>query len=259
MLITGASSGIGEAIAREAARRKYDLVIVSRTKERLDALASDLTAQHDIDAEVLAADLTNTDDLHRVVARIDRGDIDILINNAGFGSSGPFVELDIDNEMNEIDLNIRALVRLTHCAAEHMVAKKMGTIVNVSSIASYQPMVGNAVYGASKAFVTSFSHALREELRDTSVKVMVVCPGPTTTEFFERSKWLESSKEGPIPAPMWQSSADVAKAVFSGIDKHKSVVIPGFSNKILAGISSSLPGTVTRKITAFVAKGRRTR
>lgn len=259
ILITGASSGIGEALARQAAERTTDMVLVARRRDRLESLKDELMATGDVDVEIIEADLTSETGLARVVSRIDCGDIDVLINNAGFGTSGPFVELDANNELNEIDLNIKALVRLTHCAAEHMVAKRSGTIVNVSSIASYQPMTGNAVYGATKAFVTSFSHALREELKNSHVKVMVVCPGPTETEFFERSRWGQAQKGHPAPALMWQSSEYVAKAIFSGIDKQRSTVIPGYSNKILAGISSSLPGSVTRKITAFVAKGRRTR
>ncbi len=260
ILITGASSGIGESLARHGARRKHNLVLVARRKERLDILAEELISEHDISVEVIDADLTDDKSRASVMNRISRGDIDVLINNAGFGSSGPFVELDLDNEINEIDLNVRALVSLTHCALVPMVEKGYGTVVNISSIASYQPMSGNAVYGATKAFVTSFSHAIREELSERGVNVMVVCPGPTQSEFFERSAWQHSYKKSDIyPALLWQTADDVAKATFRGIDHQQGVVIPGLSNKFLAALSSSLPGSVTRKITAIVAKGRRLR
>lgn len=259
VLITGASSGIGEALAIRAASRKHDLVLVARRQDRLNDLSSQLKSAHNIEVEILIADLTVKDQLSKVVARIGQGDIDVLINNAGFGSSGPFVELDIDNEINEIDLNINALVALTHSAVRAMKEKRHGTVVNISSVASYQPMAGNAVYGATKSFVTSFSHAIREELSESGVNVMVVCPGPTKTEFFERSRWSNATNKKSYPAIFWQTSQEVADQTFKGIDHHRGVVIPGVGNKLLAGISSSLPGSVTRKISAFVAKGRRLR
>lgn len=259
VLITGASSGIGEALAIQAANRKHDLVLVARRKDLLDELANRFTSDHGIEVETIKADLTNKIDSEKVVQRIERGDIDILINNAGFGSSGPFVELNIENELNEIDLNVLALVQLTHAAANSMVQKGHGTIVNISSIASYQPMAGNAVYGATKSFVTSFSHAIREELSETGVNVMVVCPGPTESEFFTRSKWIDATSSKTHPAFLWQTSKDVARITFKGIDNQKGVVIPGVTNKFLAAVSSSLPGSLTRKVSAFVAKGRRLR
>lgn len=260
ILITGASSGIGKDLAKIAAKRSFDVVLVARSKDKLDELAQELESANKISTEVIAKDLTTQDGCQTVVDRLAVGDIDILINNAGFGSSGPFVELDIENEINQIELNINALVRLSHAGANAMKKKNMGTIVNISSVASYQPMTGNAVYGATKSFVTSFSHALREELRAYGVNVTLVCPGTTRTDFFERSKWDLNTKDGDhLPEFMWQSSQEVAESIFHGIDHHRGVVIPGLINKVLAGVSSSLPSSVTRKITAYVAKGRRTR
>ncbi len=259
ILITGASSGIGEALAIEGARRKHDLVLVARRKDRLDELAETLRSEHKINVEVVAADLTVETQREEVIIRIKKGDIDVLINNAGFGSSGPFIELDIANELNEIDLNISALVALTHAATAPMVAKRYGTIINMSSLASYQPMTGNAVYGGTKSFVTSFSHALREELSESGVNIMVVCPGMTVSEFHERSRWFDAPKRENYPSIMWQSADDVARATFRGMDHQRGVVIPGAGNKLLAAVSSSLPGSVTRKLTAIVAKGRRLR
>lgn len=260
MLVTGSSSGIGEAIATHAAEEKYDLVVVARRRDKLEELKAKLEKTHGIQVEVIEADLTDSKDIKKVVARLQQNDIDVLVNNAGFGSSGPFSELDIDNELNEIDLNIRALVELTHAATIPMMEKKNGFIVNISSVASYIPMVGNATYGATKAFVSSFSHALSEELRSNGVGVLLVCPGPTDTEFFLRSSWIDAKKgSSSYPSIFFKDSDQVAKLVVKSIQKRRSVVIPGVLNKVLAAFGSSMPGSVTKKITAVVAKGRRTR
>lgn len=259
ILITGASSGIGEALAVVGAGRKHDLIIVARRKDRLESLSTSLQQRHNIDVEVIAADLTMKNQRKIVIDRINQGDIDILINNAGFGTSGPFAELEISRQLNEIDLNVSALVELTDAAVKSMVPRGYGTVVNVSSIASYVPMAGNAVYGATKAFVTSFTHAVREELSESGVNIMAVCPGMTESEFFERSGWPDASKNDPHLALIWQSSMDVAKATFRGIDHQQGIVIPGAVNKLLASVASSLPGSVTRKVTALIAKGRRLR
>lgn len=260
MLVTGSSSGIGQAIAIQAAKEKYDLIVVARRLDKLNELKEELEKNFGVDVEVIEADLTDRDDIKKVVARLKQNDIDVLVNNAGFGSSGPFSELDIDNELNEIDLNIRALVELTHGAAVSMVEKRSGFIVNISSVASYMPMVGNATYGASKAFVTSFSHAISQELKPAGVGVLLVCPGPTESEFFMRSNWIDAKKgHSSYPSIFFKDSDQVAKLVLNSIKKSRNVVIPGILNKILSGIVSSLPGSVTKKMTAVVAKGRRTR
>ncbi|MFN8015318.1 MAG: SDR family oxidoreductase [Acidimicrobiia bacterium] len=261
ILITGASSGIGEALAQKAASRKYDLVLVARRKDNLDQLAADLIEKYNVEVETIQADLTKCDDVAKIISRLEQDEnaVSMLINNAGFGSSGPFIELDISNELNEIDLNVKTLVELTHCAANQMVKRGYGTIVNIASIAGYTPMAGNAVYGATKAFVISFSHALREELSSSGVNVMAVCPGLTVSEFHERSRWFGAKKQKKYPSFLWQSSSQVANKIFKGIDKQKGIVIPGAINKLFAGVSSSLPGSVSRKISASVAKGRRLR
>lgn len=260
MMVTGASSGIGKDIAIEAAKAKYDLILTARREDKLKEIKEEIESNHGVRVEILTGDLTKAEDISKIVSRIEQNDIDVLVNNAGFGSSGPFIELDIDNELNEIDLNVRALVQLSHAGAKSFADRKSGSIVNISSVASYQPMVGNATYGASKAFVTSFTHALSEELSSYGVDVLLVCPGPTDTEFFVRSSWFEASKGGNgMPKFLWQDSDKVAKLVVKSIQKRRSVLIPGLSNKLLASLSSSLPGTLTKKITALIAKGRRTR
>lgn len=260
MLVTGSSSGIGKAIAKNAAKEKYDLVVVARRKDKLNELKSEIENNYGVQVEVIEADLTDASEIKKVVERLKQNDIDVLVNNAGFGSSGPFSELDIANELNEIDLNIRALVELTHAAITSMVEKRNGFIVNISSVASYIPMVGNATYGATKAFVTSFSHAISEELKPAGIGVLLVCPGPTESEFFLRSNWIDAKKgNSSYPSMFFKDSDQVAKLVVKSIQKRGSVVIPGVLNKVLAGLGSSLPGSLTKKITAVVAKGRRTR
>ena len=250
-LITGASSGIGKALAYEAAKNKNDLVLVARRKDKLEEIKTELSISYDISVEVLIADLTIEEEIKKVIKYIENNSIEVLINNAGFGSSGPFVE---------IDLNVRALVQLTHVAAKIMAEKKYGTIVNISSIASYQPMVGNATYGATKAFVTSFTHAISQELNSYGVKVLLVCPGLTKSEFFSRSMWFDAtSTESYLPKLLWKKPETVAKKIIKSVENGRSVLIPGLVNKIFAFVSSSLPGTFTKKITAVVAKGSRTR
>ena len=257
MLVTGASSGIGESIAREAASKKYDLVLVARREEKLNEIKIEFEKKYQINVEIISVDLTIASDIKNVVKRIEKNDIDVLVNNAGFGTSGPFSELDIDNELNEIDLNIRALVELTHAAARSMSEKHEGTIVNISSLASYQPMVGNATYGATKAFVTSFTHAISQELQSAGVNVLLVCPGLTVSEFHKRSSWSEADKaSSDYPKFLWQEADELAKMVIKSVQNHHGVLIPGFINKVLASISSSLPGSLTKKITAVVAQGR---
>ena len=260
MLITGASSGIGEAIAKCAAAEEYDLVVVARRKDKLNDLKTEIENSYGVQVEVIEADLTVPSDIKKVVERLKQNDIDVLVNNAGFGSSGAFSELDIDNELNEIDLNIRALVQLTHAGARAMAKKRSGIIINISSIASYQPLVGKATYGATKAFVTSFTHAISEELRPSGIKVLLVCPGLTRTEFFDRSRWFKDENESSnYPNFLYQESDEVAKSVLKSIHNRRSVVIPGLVNKVLASLSSTLPASLTKKITAVVAQGRRTR
>ena len=184
-MITGASVGIGEQFARQLSERGHDVVLVARHAGRLDALAKEIEARDGAHAEVLAADLTDADQLATVEARVRT--VDLLVNNAGFGTFGPFHTLDVDIETREINLNIIALVRLTHAAAAAMVERGRGGILNVSSLAGFQPGPSNATYSATKAFVTSFTEAVHEELKGTGVSVTALCPGFTHTEFQERA------------------------------------------------------------------------
>lgn len=181
-VVTGASSGIGKEFAEVLARRGYDLLIIARDTARLEALAASIRAGGAAAVEVLTADLTDEPALRAVEARVAAEPrLTLLVNNAGFGTSGPFAESDIDEEEREIRLNVLAVVRLARAALPGMVERRAGAVINVSSLASFMPGPYNATYYATKAYVTSFSEALHEEVRGTGVVVQALCPGFTHT------------------------------------------------------------------------------
>jgi uncharacterized protein len=245
-LVTGASSGIGEAFARNLAERGHDVVLVARDRARLDALAKELAAAHGAHAEVLPADLTDPAQLERVEARcLDRSSpLDILVNNAGFGTFGAFHTLDLDAEVREIQLNVVALVRLTHAAAAEMAARGRGGILNVSSLAGFQPGPMNATYGATKAFITSFTEAVHEELAPTGVAVTVLCPGFTRTGFQETA----NVPAGAVPGFLWQEADEVARAGLDALAENHAMVLPGLVNKTLGTFSQMAPNALTRRL-----------
>ncbi len=245
-LVTGASAGIGTVFAQRLANDGYDLVLVARDRERLEKLAAELPTE----VEVLAADLTDAAELATVEARCrdEARPLDLLVNNAGFATAGQFVELDVDGEDREIRLNVVALVRLTHAALRGMAQRGRGGIINVSSLASYQPGPYNATYAATKAFVTSFSHAVHEEVRGKGVIVTVSCPGPTRTEFAERAELQGMTG----PEFLWQDAGEVVDAALRDHRRRAAVSIPGIHNKLAAAFSSTLPGSITRKIAGAV-------
>jgi len=246
-LVTGASAGIGEEFARQLSARGNDLVLVARDRGRLEALAKELEA-HGASAEVLAADLTDDEQLATVESRARN--VDVLINNAGYGTFGNFHELDLDTETREVRLNVLALMRLTHAAANAMATRGKGAILNVSSLAGYQPGPMNATYSATKAFVTSFTEAVHEEMKGTGVAVSVLCPGFTRTEFQERA----SAPADDVPGFMWQEAPEVARAGLDGLAKNKAVIIPGATNKVLGSLTALMPHAVTRRAAAIVVK-----
>ena len=247
-LITGASVGIGEQFARQLSERGHDVVLVARDAARLEALAKEIDGRNGAHAEVLTADLTDPQQLATVEARARH--VDLLVNNAGFGTFGSFHTLDIDTEIREINLNVIALVRLTHAAAAAMVERGRGGILNVSSLAGFQPGPSNGTYGATKAFVTSFTEAVHEELRGTGVSVTVLCPGFTHTEFQSRA----NVPAGSVPGFMWQEAPEVARAGLDGVAKNKAVVIPGTTNKVMGTLSALTPHAITRRLGGAILK-----
>ncbi len=247
-LITGASVGIGEQFARQLSERGHDVVLVARDAARLEALAKEIEGRNGAHAEVVTADLTDPQQLAAVEARARQ--VDLLVNNAGFGTFGSFHTLDIDTEIREINLNVIALVRLTHAAAAAMVERGRGGILNVSSLAGFQPGPSNATYGATKAFVTSFTEAVHEELRGTGVSVTALCPGFTHTEFQSRA----NAPAGSVPGFMWQEAPEVARAGLDGVAKNKAIVIPGTTNKVMGTLSAITPHAITRRLGGAILK-----
>lgn len=252
-LITGASAGIGSAFAHRLADRGYDLVVVARRADRLSELAEQISIRTGNDVEVLVADLESTDGVSAAEARLtnDERPIDLLVNNAGFGTSGRFDQIPIESEEAEIRLNVVALVRLTHAALGVMVARGHGGVINVSSVGAYQPTPYSATYAATKAFVSSFTNAIYEELRGTGVKAMVLAPGFTHTEFHSRAG---IDDKGQIPEFLWQSADEVVALALRAYDRGRAVCVPGPINTAAAAFSGSLPAGVTRRIASMVTK-----
>jgi uncharacterized protein len=249
-LVTGASSGIGYAFALALADRGHDLVLVARDTARLEALAKELGDAYGASAEVLSADLSDPAALATVEARVadPARPVDLVVNNAGFGTVGSFAELPIEREQQEIQLNVVALVRLTHAALGAQVERGHGGVINVASIAGYQPTPGNATYGATKAFVSSFSQAVHEELKGTGVKCMVLSPGFTRTEFQVRGGFDSSE----VPGFLWQDAATVVQYGLRAYDKGRAVCVPGPLNAATAGFTAVTPHSITRRIAGVV-------
>ncbi|MBW3602264.1 MAG: SDR family oxidoreductase [Actinobacteria bacterium] len=251
-LVTGASSGIGEAFARRLAADGTELVLVARRGARLRALAAGLAPAA---VEVVTADLGEPSDLARVEARLADADrpVDLLVNNAGFGTSGPFADLPADREELQVRVNVVAPLRLARAALPGMRERGRGAVVNVASLAAYQPYPYGATYGATKAFLASFSQALHEELRGSGVRVLALCPGFTRTEF-QQSAGVGT---GPVPDGLWMSADRVAAAGLRALSSGRVLTIPGVVNATAAAVSKVLPAAVTRRVVAVGARRRR--
>ena len=242
-LITGASSGIGLAMAKQLADAGTDLVLVARSKDRLDALAAEV----DVEAEVLVADVGDLAALATVEARIEdtAAPVDLLINNAGFGDNGPVITHDRDRMQAMVDVNITALHRLSHAAAATFAERGAGGILNVASVAAFVPAPGSATYAASKAFVLRFSEALHDEVKPHGVHVSCLCPGLTRTEFQDRGDYDMSH----MPDMAWQTADEVAAAGLRAVASNQRVQVPGVQNKAMAGAVKLMPSAAIRKMT----------
>jgi short-subunit dehydrogenase len=252
-LVTGASSGIGAAFARRLAADGSDLVVVARRRDRLEALAAELEEAHGVRVEALVADLSDPAQLATVEARLREGDrpVDLLVNNAGAGGHGSYSSLPVDEVEAMVRLNLLAPVRLTSAALPVMVARGMGGIVNVSSISGEQPIPFVATYAATKAFLTSLSESLHEELRGQGVAITAVLPGFTRSEFHDRADMGRS-----IPRPLWMTSEEVAEAALAAVARGQAVCVPGVGYRLLVGLSRHAPRGLVRRVAGMV--GRRT-
>ena len=239
-LITGASSGIGAAFARELAERGSDLVVVARRAGRLRQLARELGSEYGIAVEVLTADLTEPSGVARVEERAAAG-VDLLINNAGMGTNGHFANLPVDGEEREVRLNVLAVLRLTAAALPGMIARRHGGIVNVSSVAGFQALPGSATYATSKAFVTSFTESLAGETHGTGVHVTVVAPGFTRTTM--------SGEGAGVPGFLLLDADRVVRAALDAVERGSVLVVPGSQWKAIGLATRHLPRPLLRAMT----------
>jgi len=222
-LVTGASSGIGAVYADRLARRGFDLILVARNRERLEALAAKLVRETGRKVEVLPADLTNRQDIAQVEAALrTRGDITMLVNNAGFGAAAPLLASDVDKMEEMIALNVSVLTRLTYAAVPGFVERVTGTLVIIASIVAISPETLNGVYGGSKAFVLALSQSLQHELKDKGVRVQAVLPGATATEFWG----VAGVPMEHLPKEIVMTAQDMVDAALAGLDQGEQVTIP---------------------------------
>lgn len=231
--ITGASSGIGAEFARQLACDGYHVALVARRKERLHDLAGELQENYGVGVDVLVADLTQDDDLQRLETYISQLQfLDLLVNNAGFGMRGKFIENDISKHITMIQVHDIASVRLSWAALSGMLARDQGGIINVSSVSALVP-IGNITYGSTKAFQVVFSETLQKELYGTGIHIQALCPGYTYTEFHDRQD-LEGFQHSRVPKALWTSTEQVVSESLTGLTKGKVVVIPGRINRMYA-------------------------
>jgi uncharacterized protein len=248
-LVTGPTAGIGQSFAQQLAARGYDLVLVARDEERLQKTAAALRATHGVEVEVLAADLTDRADLARVEARLADPvrPVDLLVNNAGFGLKGRFLDNAVDAETAMLDVLVTAVLRLSHAALKAMSERGHGGIINVSSVAAFLP---RGTYSAAKAWVNSFSEWAAHEYADRGVKVMSLCPGFTKTEFHER---MDVSR-GSAPDFMWLDAEKLVSTALADFDKGRVYSIPSPQYKAVTTVARLIPNSVLQR---FQSVGRK--
>ena len=251
VLITGASAGIGKALAQEFAARGHDVVLVARSEGKLERLAEDLEASG-VTATPIAMDLDRAAAAEALYEEVqDRGlDIGVLVNNVGVGTYGPFAESDLDAERTQLRLNVMLPVELTRLFIDEF--DDGGAVINVGSVAGFQPGPNLAGYYASKAYINSFSEALAEELRETPVDVTVICPGPVDTEFQERAGMSDSA----VGSVSTNTPEAVASAAYKGAAAGETVVIPRRSMRLIDRLVRVTPRWVVRRVAALVNQGR---
>lgn len=246
-LVTGASSGIGLELAHLLAERGYSLLLVARSRAALEKIADTVQKNHSVKAVAISLDLGTADAAEKLFEQTKSYDVELLINNAGFGALGPFVEMSHENAKSMIQVNITTLTELTRLFLPSMLEKKRGRILNVASTAAFQPGPLMAVYYASKAYVLSFSEAIAEELRGTGVTVTALCPGPTTSGFQSRAK-MESVRMVKTKSLLMDSKT-VAEQGLKAMFEGRPLIITGFLNRAIAGSVKFTPRTwVTRMI-----------
>ena len=246
-LVTGASSGLGEQFARQLAARGSGLALVARSADRLAALADELRARHGVTVTTMPADLSLAEQVSRVAAHAAAAQVDVLVNNAGFGTYGMFADLDPGREHAEVMVNAMAAVDLAHVVLPGMLARRRGGIITVASSIAFQPSPHQAVYGATKAFALAFSEALWAETRGTGVRVLALCPGPVATGFL--ASLGDQTATSSTIYRRTADPADVVRAGLRGFDHDAMTVIPGLRIRLRAQGHRFLPRTVMARMT----------
>jgi short-subunit dehydrogenase len=254
-LVTGGSGGIGLEIAKVLARKGFDLLLVARTRDTLEAAAGQLEGKFDIKAHVFAADLRRREAPEQIFDFLHNENIpiEILVNNAGFGFGGEFAETEVQRELEMIQVNIAALTHLTKLFLPPMVKRRSGRVLNVASTAAFQPGPLMAVYYATKAYVLSFSQALAEELRNTGVTVTALCPGPTQSDFAEAAQMTNSRLFTTFGVA---DADDVARYGVDAMLRGKRVAIPGIRNKAIAQANRLAPRSLSTRIARYLQETR---
>jgi uncharacterized protein len=249
-LVTGPTAGLGAGFARRYALDGYDLVLVARDVARLEQLAAELRDEAGADVEVLPADLSVATDRAAVAERLAKG-VRVLVNNAGIGTSGEFWTAELSTLQSQLDVNVTAVMQLTHAALPPMLDAGAGTVINVASVAGLLPGRGST-YSASKAWVIAFSEGLSNGLEGTGVGMHALCPGFVRTEFHERAG---IDMEG-TPSILWLDVADVVRDCLADVAKGRVVIVPGLQYKVLTTGGRMVPRNLVRAMTKVVGRGR---
>lgn len=235
-VVTGASSGIGLAFARKLAQRGFDLLLVARRADRLEQLRDELTAAHPVRVDVCVADLADAAAVERVAELLAaRPDLELLINNAGFGTMGYFADSDLRLQLDMLRVHALAPARLARAALPGMIRRGRGGIINVSSIGAWLPCANNVQYAATKSYLNTFSEGLQDELRGTGVRVQALCPGFTYTEFHDREQ-MRGFDRAQVARRLWMSADDVVEYSLRALERKSVIAIPGWHNRLLARI-----------------------
>jgi len=247
-IVTGASSGIGRALAREFAAGDFNVLLTGRNEAELARLAEECTAEFDVRTKVVVADLSRPESVDALIEAISAfpTEYEVLVNNAGFGIHGDFAITDIDKEVELVNVQLAAMLKLTKAVLPGMILRRKGRILNVGSVYSYAPVPLQSVYAACKAFLLSFSASLRNELAATGVTVTLFCPGITQTEFRSRANIAEKNKNSGMTAQ------EAAHQGFVATMREKSVAIPGLENRLFVAAAKLLPSSTFTGIVRFI-------
>jgi short-subunit dehydrogenase len=242
-LITGASSGIGEAFARKLAEKGYHLILVARRQARLKALEQELTGKYSVKGEILVADLACEQDIIHVEQRIlEKPPLDMLINNAGFGTPGAFIDIPLEKTAAMLNVHVHASTRLAWTALQGMWTKNRGAIINVSSMAALLPISTAVNYCATKAYLNTFSEALQWQLRQTNIRVQALCPGYTYSGFHETPEYQDFDRNR-TPRWLWMRAEKVVECSLQALSKRSVIIVPGIMNRLIVWLMQA-PGSV---------------